>query len=148
MLMVNFEKLTIDHVEDFDTIDIILDWQPSFLDEKVYTFQKALTYKVENELDKHLLKRPVHFRFITRFDNVDLDLFVDNLINEVVKYMVENKRDREDRLGRPAEFDKLLMLDGTIMDCINNNLSMDVFNITILNKYDDEFFTITEQYQI
>ena len=144
MLMINFEQLKIVEVEDFLVINIILDWNPSFLDESFRTFQKALTDKVEDELDKHLLTKPVHFKFITRFDNNDLDLIADNFVSTVVDYMLAGKRTREERLGRPKDLDQVLMLDGTIMDCINNNLDTDIFNITVFNKNDKEFFSLLD----
>jgi hypothetical protein len=122
-----------------------LGWNPSFLDEKFNTFIKALEDKVEEELDKHLFKKPTLFRFITRFDNNDLDLIVDNLVNEVVSYLLLTRREREERLGRPKELENVGMLDGTIMDCINYNLSSDVFNIQILNNKDQEFFHLLER---
>jgi hypothetical protein len=145
MLMVNFETLAIEDVEQFDTIDIVLGWNPSFLDESFRTFKNALETKVEEELDKHLFKKPAHFRFITRFTEEDLDLIVDNLINEVVSYLSLNTREREARLGRPKELDNILMLNATIMDCINNNLSTNTFNISILDKNDQEFFSIMDE---
>lgn len=145
MLMIDFEQLKIITVDDYMTINMILDWNPSFLDESFRTFQKALSEKVIDELDKHLLKKPVHFQFITRFDNNDLDLITDNLVGSVVDYISAGKRQRETRLGRPKELEQVLMLDGTIMDCINNNLDTDVFNITIFNKYDKEFFSLLER---
>jgi hypothetical protein len=144
MLMVDFNELTIKDIDDFDTIDIILGWNPSFLDEKFNTFIKALAEKVEEELDKHLFKKPILFRFITRFDNNDLDLIVDNLVNEVVSYLLLSKREREERLGRPKELDNVGMLDGTIIDCLNYNLGADVFNVQILNNKDQEFFHLLE----
>jgi len=145
MLMIDFNELTIKDIDDFDTIDVILGWNPSFLDEKFNTFIKALEDKVEEELDKHLFKKPTLFRFITRFDNNDLDLIVDNLVNEVVSYLLLTRREREERLGRPKELENVGMLDGTIMDCINYNLSSDVFNIQILNNKDQEFFHLLER---
>jgi hypothetical protein len=145
MLMIDFNELTIKDIDDFDTIDVILGWNPSFLDEKFNTFIKALEDKVEEELDKHLFKKPTLFRFITRFDNNDLDLIVDNLVNEVVSYLLLTRREREERLGRPKELENVGMLDGTIMDCINYNLSTDVFNIQILNNKDQEFFHLLER---
>jgi hypothetical protein len=145
MLMIDFNELKIKTVEDFQTVDIILGWNPSFLDEKFHTFIKALEKKVEEELDKHLFKTPVLFRFITRFDNDDLDLITDNLINEVVSYITSTPRDREPRLGRPKELENVSMLDGTIMDCINNETNPAVFNIQILNNKDQEFFHLLER---
>ena len=144
MLMIDFNELKIVNIEDYMTIDIVLDWNPSFLDESFKAFSRALSQKVEDELDKHLLKKPVLFRYITRFDNDDLDLIVDNLIDAVVGYMVGGKREREARLGRPKELEQVIMLNGTIMDCINNRLDTDVFTIQVLNKQDQEFFSITE----
>lgn len=145
MKMIDFTELKIKEVEEFDTIDIILGWNPSFLDEKFNTFIKALQEKVEEELDKHIFKQPVLFRIITRFDNNDLDLIVDNLVNEVVSYIVSAPRDREPRLGRPAELDSVGMLDGAIMDCINNEVKPGIFNIQILNNKDQEFFHLLER---
>jgi hypothetical protein len=145
MLMVDFNELQIKNIEDFDTVDIILGWNPSFLDEKFNTFIKALADKVQEELDKHLFKKPTLFKFITRFDNNDLDLIVDNLVNEVVSYLLLTQREREGRLGRPKELENVGMLDGAIMDCINYNLSTDVFNIQILNNKDQEFFHLLER---
>jgi hypothetical protein len=144
MLMIDFNELKIVNIEDYMTIDIVLDWNPSFLDESFKIFSRALSQKVEDELDKHLLKKPVLFRYVTRFDNDDLDLIVDNLIDAVVGYMVGGKREREARLGRPKELEQVIMLNGTIMDCINNRLDTDVFTIKVLNKQDQEFFSITE----
>jgi hypothetical protein len=144
MWMVDFDSLKIVDVEDYLTVDIILDWNPSFLDESFKVFKKALAEKVENELDKHLFKRPVLFKYITRFENEDLDLIVDNLIDAVVGYIVGPARDREARLGRPKELDQVVMLNGTIIDCINNKLDVDVLNIQVLNKQDKEFFSLTE----
>ena len=145
MLMVDFNELKIIDIDDFDTVDIILGWNPSFLDEKFNTFIIALEKKVEEELDKHLFKKPILFRFITRFDNDDLDLITDNLVNEVVHYIVGTPRDREPRLGRPKELDNLSMLDGTVMDCINNEINPSIFNIQILNNKDQEFFHLLER---
>lgn len=147
MKMIDFNELEIKEIEDFDTIDIILGWNPSFLDEKFNTFINALQEKVEEELDKHLFKQPVLFRIITRFDNNDLDLIVDNLVNEVVNYIISAPRDRETRLGRPVAFDGVGMLDGAIMDCINNEVKPAVFNIQILNNKDQEFFHLLERQQ-
>lgn len=144
MLMVDFEKLNIVDVEDYLTIDIVLDWNPSFLDESFRSFKAALDKKVEDELDKHLFRKPALFRFITRFEAIDLDLIIDNLIDSVVNYISGGSREREARLGRPKELDQVVMLNGTIMDCINNKLDVDVFNIQVLDKYDKEFFSITE----
>jgi hypothetical protein len=144
MFMIDFEKLDIIEVEEYLDVQIILDWNPSFLDESFRLFQHALEQKVENELDKHLLKQPVHFTFVTRFDNDDLDLIADNLVGAVVGYMSGAKRDREARLGRPKELDSVLMLDGVIMDCINNRLDTDIFTITLLNKHDKVFFSLLE----
>ena len=145
MLMVDFNELKIINVEEFDTIDIILGWNPSFLDEKFNTFIKALETKVEEELDKHLFKKPTLFRFITRFDNDDLDLITDNLVNEVVNYITSAPREREARLGRPKELENVSMLDGVIMDCINNETHPNIFNIQILNNKDQEFFHLLER---
>jgi hypothetical protein len=144
MLMIDFEQLKIITVDDYMTINIILDWNPSFLDESFRTFQKALNDKVVDELDKHLLKKPVSFQFITRFDNNDLDLIADNLVGSIVEYMSAGKRQREARLGRPKSLEQVLMLDGSIMDCINNTLDTDIFNITIFNKHDKEFFSLLD----
>jgi hypothetical protein len=148
MLMVDFEKLEIVEVKDWLPVDIILDWNPSFLDEPVSVFMKSLAQKVENELDKHLFKKPVSFRFITRFDNNDLDIVADNLIGAVINYITGAKRDREAFLGReklPKDVKEILMLDAPMMDCINNKLDIDIFNITIFNKYDKEFFSILDK---
>jgi hypothetical protein len=145
MLMVDFNELKIIEVKDFQTIDIILGWNPSFLDEKFNIFIQALENKVEEELDKHLFKHPVLFRFITRFDNNDLDLITDNLVNQIVNYVVTTPRTREARLGRPKELENVAMLDGTIMDCINNETHPSIFNIQILNNKDQEFFHLLEQ---
>jgi hypothetical protein len=144
MLMTDFDKLNIVDIEDYMTIDIVLDWNPSFLDESFKVFKKALAQKVEDELDKHLLRKPVLFRYITRFENDDLDLIVDNLIDAIVQYIVGGSREREPRLGRPKELEPVVMLNGTMMDCINNRLDTDIFNIQVLNKYDKEFFSIME----
>jgi hypothetical protein len=145
MLMINFDELKIIEIEDFQTIDIILSWNPSFLDEKFNTFIQALQNKIKEELDKHLFKKPVLFRFVTRFDNNDLDLITDNLINEVVRYVIAAPRNRELRLGRPKELENVGMLDGTIMDCINNETHPNIFNIQILNNKDEEFFHLLER---
>lgn len=144
MLMIDFEKLNIVEVETYLDIQIILDWNPSFLDESFRLFQQALEQKVEDELDKHLLKQPVHFTFVTRFDNDDLDLIADNLVGAVVGYMSGSPRDREARLGRPTELDAVLMLDGVMIDCVNNRLDTDIFTMTILNKQDKVFFSLLE----
>lgn len=144
MLMIDFENLKIVDVEDYMTIDVILDWNPSFLDESFRAFQTALNRKVEDELDKHLFRKPALFRFITRFDNNDLDLIVDNLIDSIVNYISGGQREREPRLGRPKDLENVVMLNGTMMDCINNKLDVDIFTIEILNKQDQRFFTITE----
>jgi hypothetical protein len=144
MLMIDFEQLKIITVDDYMTINIILDWNPSFLDESFRTFQKALNDKVVDELDKHLLKKPINFQFITRFDNNDLDLIADNLVGSIVEYISAGQRQREARLGRPKSLEQVLMLDGTIMDCINNTLDTDIFNITIFNKHDKEFFSLLD----
>lgn len=143
--MIDFTELHIKEIEEFDTIDIVLGWNPSFLDEKFNTFINALQEKVEDELDKHIFKQPVLFRVITRFENNDLDLIVDNIVNEIVSYIVSAPRDREARLGRPVEFDKVGMLDGAIMDCINNEVKPSIFNIQILNNKDQEFFHLLER---
>jgi len=144
MLMVDFEKLNVIDVEDYLTIDIVLDWNPNFLDESFRSFKKALDKKVEDELDKHIFRKPALFRFITRFESQDLDLIVDNLIDSVVNYISAGAREREPRLGRPKELEQVVMLNGTIMDCINNKLDIDVFSIQVLDRYDKEFFNITE----
>jgi hypothetical protein len=145
MLMVDFNELKIIDAKDFDTINIVLGWNPSFLDEKFNVFVAALAEKVEEELDKHLFKKPVLFRFITRFDNQDLDLITDNLVNEIVNYIIVGSRNREERLGRPKALENVGMLDGTIMDCINNETKPSVFNIQILNNKDQEFFHLLER---
>ena len=144
MLMVDFEKLNIADITEYLTVDIVLDWNPSFLDEPFKFFKESLAKKVEHELDKHLLKKPVLFRFITRFENNDLDLIVDNLTDAVINYMIAGPREREPRLGRPKELEQVVMLNGTIMDCVNSRLDCDVFSIEILNKYDEVFFSIME----
>jgi hypothetical protein len=150
MLMVNFNELKIVDIEDFITVDIILDWNPSFLDEPLSVFMKALAQKVESELDKHLFKKPVSFRFITRFDNNDLDIITDNLVNAVINYIVGSKRDRESFLGReklPEEINNVMMLNASMMDCVNNKLDTDIFNITIFNKNDKDFFSILDMHK-
>lgn len=146
MLMIDFEKLDIVEVEKYLDIQIVLDWNPSFLDEKVSVFIKSLNQKVEEELDKHLLKQPTHFTFITRLDNDDLDFIADNLVDAVINYMTGAAREREARLGRDKliELRSVLMLDGPFMDCVNNRLDTDVFTITILNKQDKVFFSLLE----
>lgn len=146
MLMIDFEKLNIVEIEKYLDVQIILDWNSSFLDEKVSVFIKSLNQKVEDELDKHLLKQPTHFTFITRLDNDDLDFIADNLINAVINYMSGAAREREPRLLRETivELQHVLMLDGSFMDCVNNHLDTDVFTITILNKQDKVFFSLLE----
>jgi hypothetical protein len=146
MLMIDFEKLQIIDIDDYMTVNIILDWNSSFLDEPVSVFTKSLNQKVEYELDQHLFKKPVLFHFITRLEEDDLDLITNNLVDSIVYYLTGGPRTREDgnRLGVPESLSNVLMLDGTMETCINNRLDTDVFTIKILDRYGKEFFSVTE----
>jgi hypothetical protein len=154
MLMVDFETLQIKEVEDYMIVDIPLDWNSSFLDEPVSVFTKSLNHKVEYELDKHLFRKPVLFRFLTRLEAADLEIIVNNLVDAIVYYIVGPERKKEanyattayegDRLDVPETLSHILMLDGTIKTCIINKLDTDVFNIQISDKKDKTFFSLTE----
>lgn len=154
MLMVDFEKLEVVNIEDYMTVDIVLDWGSNFLDEPVSVFTKSLNQKVENELDKHLFRKPVLFRFLTRLESEDLELITDNLIDAIVYYIAGPERKTEanyattayegDRLDVPDTLSNILMLDGAIKTCIINKLDTDIFNIEILDRKDKRFFSITE----
>lgn len=146
MLMIDFEKLQIVDIDDYMTVEIILDWNSSFLDEPVSVFTKSLNQKVEYELDKHLLKKPVLFKFITRLEEDDLDLITNNLVDALVYYLAGGPRTREDgdRLGVPESLSNVLMLDGTMETCMNNRLDTDVFTAKIIDRHGKEFFSITE----
>jgi hypothetical protein len=154
MLMVDFETLQIKEVEDYMIVDIPLDWNSSFLDEPVSVFTKSLNQKVEYELDKHLFRKPVLFRFLTRLEAADLEIIVNNLVDAIVYYIVGPERKKEanyattayegDRLDVPETLSHILMLDGTIKTCIINKLDTDVFNIQISDKKDKTFFSLTE----
>lgn len=147
MLMVDFDKLEIINTEDYMVVDIVLGLSPSFLDEPLSVFRKTLAKKVEEELDKHLLRQATLFRFITRFTNEDLDIMdVNNLISAVIGYLMGGSRDREPFLGTEmlSGLKEVLMLDGTLNDCVNNKLDTDIFNIQVLNNHDENFFCLTE----
>ena len=154
MLMVDFEKLEMKEVGDYMIVDIPLDWHSTFLDEPVSVFTRNLNQKVEYELDKHLFRKPVLFRFLTRLEEEDLEIIVNNLIDAIVYYIVGPERKKEanyattayegDRLDVPETLSHILMLDGTIKTCIINKLDVDVFNIQILDRKDKIFFSLTE----
>ena len=147
MLMVDFDKLQIINVDDYMAVDIVLGLNPSFLDEPLSVFKKMIDMKVEEELDKHLFRKPTLFRFITRFNNDDLDIMdVNNLINALVKYLMGGARDKEPYMGNEmlGDLKEILMLDGTLNDCVNNRLDTDIFNIQVFNKNDEQFFCLTE----
>ena len=147
MLMIDFDKLEIINTEDYMVVDIALGLNPSFLDEPLSVFRKTLAKKVEEELDKHLLRKPTLFRFLTRFSNEDLDIMdVNNLISALVGYLMGGNRDKEPFLGTEmlGDLKEVLMLDGTLNDCVNNKLDTDIFNVQVLNNRDEEFFCLTE----
>ena len=145
--MIDFENLKITNVNDYMTVDIILGLESSFLDEPLSVFKKTLDKKVEEELDKHLFRKPTLFRFITRFNNDDLDIMdVNNLLHALVHYLIGGARDKEPYLGVEmlGDLKEVLMLDATLIDCVNNKLDTNIFNVQVFNKYDEEFFSLTE----
>jgi hypothetical protein len=117
------------HMELEDKLDTykVVDFM-NFLQE---SFEKLMAQAIDLDAAK------LYLEVATDLEAIDIPLVADNITGSFVSAnMTGNDADREEpRLDIPEDLRGLVMLANHIMDCVNKELRIPVFNIIIQDKY-------------
>ena len=106
------------------------------MDQSVKVFMKEIEKQIAAVVDTLEEYEPdgICFEFHTDVNFEETDSIADNIIFTLIKLIAGENRAREKRLGVPKEFANTMMMHGNIIDCLNKELRVDVFNVLIYDE--------------
>lgn len=141
MKVMNFETLKVENVNRYKEISLklVLDKK---LDMKYSEFTEDLYVTIGDLIKRENLQtyeNPIVFHIHTDLDRSELKMLRDLIIGVIVDEMIVTKgtfKHREQRLGRPDEFETLDIMQGHLMDLVNYPLVKEQFNIYFYDAKD------------